>query len=251
MPAPDKRWLRSYDPGVPPALDYEQLTLPQLLDRSAATYGPSPAIIFLNRTLTYTQLKEQVDRFATALSRLGVGPGTRVAIQLPNLPQTVIAYYAALRLGAQTVLTNPLYVPREIEHQWNDARCTVAVVADFLYAQRILGLRDRLPVKHYVIASIPEYLRFPLNLLAPLKLRRAKPPTIAVVPRGPGIHFFRQLLESAAPNPPAIPVSLDDVATLQYTGGTTGPSKGAMLTHRNLSFNVQQLRAWFPGLEIG
>jgi long-chain acyl-CoA synthetase len=244
-------WHRSYDSGVPPTLAFESVVLPQMLDRSAAKHPNSTAVIFLNCRLTYAQLKELVDRFATALSRLGVGPRTRVAIQLPNLPQTVIAYYATLRLGAEAVLTNPIYVPREIEHQWNDAGCTVAVVGDFIYAQRIAAIRDRLPVKHYVIASIPEYLRFPLNLLAQLKLKRMKPPSIAKVAPGPGIHFFRKLLESAPADPPNVSVGLDDIATLQYTGGTTGLAKGALLTHRNLSRNVQQLRAWFPGLKMG
>ena len=174
-------WHRSYDAGVSPALDFEPLTLPEFLARAAAEHGDRPAIIFLNRRLTYRELKDHVDRFATALARLGVTRDTRVAIQLPNLPQTVIAYYATLSLGAQVVMTSPLYVAREIEHQWKDAGCHVAVVADFVYASRIAAVRDRLPIEHYIIASIPEYLRFPLNLLAPFKLRRAQPPAIASV----------------------------------------------------------------------
>ncbi len=148
-------------------------------------------------------------------------------------------------------MTSPLYVAREIEHQWNDADCRVAVVADFVYASRIAAVRDRLPIEHYVIASIPEYLRFPLNLLAPLKLRRAQPPAIAQVAPGPGLHFFKRLIKDTRPEPLATRPALDDLAALQYTGGTTGVAKGAMLTHRNLSCNMQQLRVWFPGLEIG
>lgn len=244
-------WHRRYDPGVPPGIAFQELTLPALLERSAASHGDRPAVIFLNCRLTYRELKDEVDRLAAALAALGVKSGDRVALHLPNLPQTVIAYYAVLELGAQTVLTNPLYVAREIEHQWGDAGCTVAVTADFLYESRIKGIRDRLPVRHYVIASIPEYLRFPLNLLAPLKLKRMQPPSIAKVAAGPGIHFFRPLVRATEPRPPAVRLSLDDVATLQYTGGTTGPSKGAMLTHRNLSCNVQQILAWFPELAVG
>jgi long-chain acyl-CoA synthetase len=244
-------WHRSYDPGVPPSLEYEPLTLPQFLERSAERHGDAPALLFHNCRLTYRELKDAVDRLATALGSLGVRPGSRVAIQLPNLPQTVIAYYATLRLGAQVVLTNPLYVAREIEYQWTDAGCTVAVVADFIFEAKIRGVRDRLPIEHYIVASIPEYLHFPLNLLAPLKLRRARPPLIARVARGPGVHFFRELIRATEPRPPRAAIRLDGVATLQYTGGTTGPSKGAMLTHRNLSCNVQQMRAWFPGLVPG
>ena len=244
-------WHSSYDPGVPPSLDYEQLTLPQMLERAASRHGDAPAILFHNCRLTYREMQDQVDRLATAFAALGVGPGTRVAIQLPNIPPVVIAYYATLRLGAHAVLTNPLYVPREIEYQWKDSDCRVAVVTDFIFEAKIRGIRERLPVEHYVVASIPEYLQIPLRWVAQLKLRRARPPAIARVARGPGVHFFRELIDRTAPHLPAVAIDLDDVATLQYTGGTTGPSKGAMLTHRNLSCNVQQMRAWFPSLVAG
>ena len=237
-------WHRHYDQSVPPSLVYEPLVLPERLERSAAAYPDATAIVFLGSRLTYAQLKDQVDRLATALAGLGVGKGTRVAIHLPNLPQTVIAYYATLSLGGQVVMTNPLYVERELEHQWGDAGCQVAITADFLFAARLRHIRHRLPVKQYVIASIPEYLPFPLRQLAPLKLRRMKPPAIARVASAPGVHFFRKLIDATEPDPPPVALGLDDVAALQYTGGTTGVSKGAMLTHRNLSANVQQSITW-------
>jgi long-chain acyl-CoA synthetase len=237
-------WHRFYDTNVSASLTYESLVLPERLARSAEAYPDAAAVLFLGSRLTYRQLKEQVDRLATALAALGVTKGTRVAIHLPNLPQTVIAYYATLTLGGQVVMTNPLYVERELEHQWNDAGCRVAITTDFLFQTRLRHIRSRLPVKHYVIASIPEYLPFPLRQLAPLKLRRMKPPAIAHVLPGPGIHFFRKLVNATEPDPPPIEVGLDDIAALQYTGGTTGVSKGAMLTHRNLSCNVQQCMTW-------
>jgi long-chain acyl-CoA synthetase len=239
-----RAWHPFYDTVVPAGLTYEPLALPALLNRSAAAYPEITAIAFLGSRISYRRLKEEVDRLATALAALGVTRGTRVAIQLPNLPQTVIAYYATLALGAQVVMTNPLYVEREIEHQWNDAGCEMAITADFLFESRIRRIRNRLPVKHYVIASIPEYLRFPLRQLAPLKLRRASPPAIARVAPEPGVHRFRRLILATAPEPPKVEIGLDEVAALQYTGGTTGVSKGAMLTHRNLSCNVQQILAW-------
>ena len=247
-------WHRSYDGGVPPDIEFEEIPLPRVLERTARAHGDAPAVIFLNCRLTYRQLKEEVDRFATALAGLGVTRDTRVAIQLPNLPQTVIAYYATLSLGAQAVMTNPLYVEREITHQWNDAGCAVAVVADFLFEGRIRGIRHELPVKRYIIASIPEYLRFPLNLLAPIKLRKTRPPSIAKVEPDEGIRFMKTLIRTTPPDPPKVALAMDDLALLQYTGGTTGVSKGAMLTHRNLSYNAQQVEAWFtdvtPGREV-
>ena len=237
-------WHKHYDAGVRPSLVYEELVLPERLERSAEAYPDAPAVLFLGCRLTYRQLKDQVDRLATALAALGVTRETRVAIHLPNLPQTVIAYYAVLSLGGQVVMTNPLYVERELEHQWNDAGCELAITADFLFATRLRHIRSRLPIKHYVVASIPEYLPFPLRQIAPLKLRRMKPPAVARVAPGPGVHFFRKLVDATEPDPPAVAIALDDIAALQYTGGTTGVSKGAMLTHRNLTVNVQQCITW-------
>jgi long-chain acyl-CoA synthetase len=247
----NRSWHRFYEAGVPPNIEFEDVPIPDYLRRSAAQYPNATALIFLNRRLTYLEFKEQVDRFATALAGLGVRKDSRVAIQLPNLPQTVIAYYATLALGAQVVMTNPIYVEREIEHQWNDAGCSLAVVADYLFERRIRGIRDKLPVENYVIASIPEYLGFPLNLLVPLKLKKASPPLTAKVPTDERTHSMRKLIKTASPNPPEVQIGMDDVAVLQYTGGTTGISKGAMLTHRNLSYNVQQAGAWFTNLERG
>ena len=247
-------WHRSYDATVQPNIEFEDQPLPWFLERSARDYPEATAIIFMNRRMTYRQLKDDVDRFTAALVTLGVKPGDRVAIQLPNLPQTVIAFYAVLAAGATAVMTNPLYVEREIEHQWNDAGCSVAVTTDYLFAHRIDAIRQRLPVKHYVIASIPEYLRFPLSLLARIKLRMAKPPLAASVGKAPGVHFMGTLIGMSPVPPPAIPIAMDDLAVLQYTGGTTGVSKGAMLTHRNLSCNAQQVASWFgagrPGKEV-
>ncbi|MCH8936957.1 MAG: long-chain fatty acid--CoA ligase [Gemmatimonadetes bacterium] len=247
----ERRWHKAYDEGVPPSLMYEELTLPEMLDSAAARFGHRPAITFQNATLTYSQLKNEVDRLATALAALGVAKGTRVAIQAPNLPQTVIAIFATLRAGGITVLTNPLYTGPEIEHQWNDAGATVAILMDFLYAGRVKQIRGKVGIEHYIVASIPEYLGFPLNILAPWKLKKASPPMIAKVPEAPNVHHFRKLIRRTSPNPPKLEMGMDDVAMLQYTGGTTGVSKGAMLTHRNMSFNTQQTARWATGIEEG
>ena len=151
----------------------------------------------------------------------------------------------------EVVLTSPLYTPHELEHQWADAGCRVAVVMDSLYANTIRPARERLPIEHYIIASIPEYLRFPLSFLARRKLARAQPPRVATVAPEPGVHFFRALVRQTAPEPPKTPPTPDDVAVLQYTGGTTGVAKGAMLSHANLAANLQQTGVWFTGLKRG
>ena len=251
---PNRTWHRHYDPGVPTTLTFGETTLVDFFTRSVREYGDRPAIIFLNRRLMYRELDDQVRRLAHALEALGVARGTRVAIHMPNVPQFVVGYYATLLLGAVAVPTNPMYTAREIEHQWNDAGCDVAIVMDFIYDQKIRQVRDRLPVRQYIIASIPDYLRFPLDLLARLKLRREKPPLIASVEPTADTHLYTRIVRETAPGGPLAEIDVDDVCTLLYTGGTTGISKGAALTHGNLAANVQQLSAWLrqaePGREV-
>jgi long-chain acyl-CoA synthetase len=247
----ERTWHAHYDDGVPRSLDYSEDNLVDTFEKTVARFADSRALVFMNCELTYGELGDHVQRMGLAMARLGAGPGKRVAIQLPTLPQTVIAYYAALTVGAEVVLTNPLYTPREIEHQWNDSDCVLAVVADFIWDQKVRAVRDRLRPENYIIASIPEYLRFPLNLLAPLKLKKQDPPVWAKVAREPGVHSFKKLIKETPPRAPRPDVSLDDIAVLQYTGGTTGVSKGAILSHRNLTANVQQIQSWFPGVSMG
>ena len=244
-------WHRSYDEGVEAEIDFQDIPITGWLSRSARLYPDRPAVVFMNCRMTYSQLDEQVDRLATALAGMGVGRGTSVAIHLPNLPQTVISFFAVQRLAARAVMTNPLYVPREIEHQFKDAVVEVAITADFLWERHLRGMRKSLPVREYIVASIPEYLRFPLNLLAPLKLKSMDPPSIAKVEASDGVHLFRKLVDTTPPALPEVEHSMDDVACIQYTGGTTGVSKGAELTQRNISYNAQQVMTWFRGIREG
>ena len=186
----ERSWTKHYDPGVPATLDFEQKTVVDFLDDAAARWPDRPALTLKGKTLTYRELKDQVDRFATGLARLGVGKDSRVALWLPNLPPMVIGFFATLRLGAQVVNANPLYVEREIEHQFNDAGVSVVVTLDYLWMGRLRGILSRTPVRHVIVTSIPDYLPFPLNLLAPLKLKKTG--QIVKVPAEPNVHCFKE-----------------------------------------------------------
>lgn len=246
-------WFAHYENGIPRTLDVPDLTLPQVLQRTAAAWPGNRATVFEGATLTFRELQTAADRLAGALVRLGLKPGDRVAIQMPNLPQTVIAYFGVLRAGGVAVLTNPMYVAREIEHQFNDADARFAIVLDAYWVNTIRPIRDRLVLEHVIVTGIKDYLPFPKNLLFPLVGKRTGL-VVDVVPE-PNVHRFVDLVGDASAVPPPMPDDPSALANLQYTGGTTGVSKAAMLTHRNLVRNAMQVRAWFPdvveGGEIG
>ena len=234
-------WLEFYDDGVPHTLEYPSITVPEYLHHSAQRYPSQVATVFLGSRLTYRQLKAQVDHLAGQLHQMGVRKGDRVAIMLPNCPQMVIAYYATLSLGAVTVLTSPLYVERELEHQWGESGVETVFALDLLWP-RVEDLRRKLSLKHVIVTGVQDYLPFPKNVLFPFRARSQG--KWVKVPTGEGIFQFKHLVRSGSAPPPPADLSPDDLACLQYTGGTTGLPKGAMLTHRNLVASVTQIRAF-------
>jgi len=238
-----KPWLKSYEKGVPEHIDYEEITMPEILDRTAGRYPDRDALIFQGYRVSYRQMKDMVDRFAACLADFGVRQGDAVAIVLPNLIPCVVAYYAVLKLGAVTVMNNPLYSDRELEHQFNDSGSRVLVTLDLL-GNRMIDLRPKTKIKQIVYTSIGDYLPFPKSLLFPLVAKKKK--LAADVKPAPDVYRWKACLEKYPPNPPKVKVGFRDVAMYQYTGGTTGVSKGVMLTHANLSCQCQQARAWFP-----
>jgi long-chain acyl-CoA synthetase len=219
-----------------------------VLSASAAKYPTHPALIFYGRRYTYREVEASVNRFANALARLGVRQGDRVAVMLPNLPQAVIAYYGALRIGAVVVQVNPLYVEREIEQQVRDAEARVLVALDLFYP-RIEPIRISAGVDAVIVTSVKDALPRHLALIYPIKAWREG--TRVSVPKAPPVYDFLAALAASPETAPSVKVAPDDLALLQYTGGTTGVPKGVMLTHRNLVANTLQCRAWMPSLRDG
>ena len=242
----EKPWLKSYEQGVPETIAYEEICLPDILDRTAQKFPDRPALLFQGTTIPYAQLKDMVDRFATCLAGFGIKKGDAVAILLPNIIPCVAAYYAILKLGGIAVMNNPLYSDPELEHQFNDSGSRVLVTLDAL-ANRMVALRPKTQIKQIVWTCIGDYLSGVKRVLG----RWLKKYPFAEVQAAPEVYAWKDCLDRNEPRPPKVTNAFADVAMYQYTGGTTGVSKGVMLTHANLSKQVQQLEAWFPRLSKG
>ncbi|GGG03338.1 AMP-binding protein [Paenibacillus abyssi] len=237
-----KPWLLHYPKEVPPTYSYPKQNLADFLIQSAEKYPGHKALHFLGKELTYAELLEGAYRFARVIRKLGVSRGDRVAIMLPNCPQLVMAYYGTLLAGGVVVMTNPLYVPRELEHQLKDSGAAVILTLDLLF-KRVQSVVPATSVRHVIITSIKDYLPFPKNLLYPLKVK--KDGMSREVNYGETVHSFLKLMRAASGSPVHTEVDAEnDLALLQYTGGTTGVSKGVMLTHYNVIVNTVQNSLW-------
>jgi long-chain acyl-CoA synthetase len=248
-------WFRVWRTGVPKSVaPFPKQSAFTLLADATAGFPDSTAIAFLGKHLSYRELLREVERFSSVLAGLGVQRGDRVGLLLPNSPQYVIAWYACQRLGAVAVGNNPLYTRRELAHQIADFAPQVMVVLDQLYPSWEAVAKET-SVREVVVTRLTDYMRFPLNLLAPLKFKRdAKhegkpwPP----VPAGANVRWWKEAMDSAGPPPPVGEVDAErDVACFVYTGGTTGLSKGAMLSHFNIVSNVRQVAPCITFFERG
>ncbi|MFV1950876.1 MAG: long-chain fatty acid--CoA ligase [Nitrospinota bacterium] len=243
-----KPWLKYYQTGVPHSIDYPDILLYQLLDDAAKNFPDNAALIFFGYKITFKELSDLVERFASALLSLGVVKGSRVAILLPNSPQFVITYYATLKIGGIVVPTNPLYKEREFVHQFNDSGAETIILLDIFY-KKIKDILHTTPLKNLIITSIKEYLPLTLSILYPIKqFLKSEHQKIEMKE---GVYSFKELIEKGSPIFKKADVNVDDTALLQYTGGTTGISKGVILTHRNMVANALQCRSWFVGCKRG
>ena len=247
---PTPSWTRGYAAGVPAEVEVPRETVVDLLDAAARRFPDRPALDFFGATTSYAQLRRDVARAAEVLRALGVRAGDRVALVLPNCPQHVVAFDAVLRLGAVVVEHNPLYTPEELGQQFRDHGATVAVVWDVV-APVVQGLGA--PALRTVLAvDLSRALPLAKRLALRLPLPRARATRRAMTVPAPGTTSWDVAVDAADPLDAAHPSPAhEDVALLQYTGGTTGSPKAAVLTHRNLIANVTQSRAWVPGLREG
>ena len=256
-PVTGKPWTRHYDPDVPASLVYPSVPLQAMLDDAAENHPSSTATIFFTRKRSYRSISDAAWRFANGLRRLGVKTGDRVALVLPNSPQFVIAFYGALRAGAVVVPCNPLYTPPELQHQLADSGSTIVVTLSRFYpvvkAARAVASRPGAPapasVEHVIVTNIKEEMPPILRVLFTLA-KEKKDGHRQPFAGDPGAVSFKEVLTAPA-DPFDAGTGPDDLAVLQYTGGTTGISKGAMLSHRALVANTLQCRAWFTNLRDG
>jgi long-chain acyl-CoA synthetase len=219
-------WLRHYDYWVPEHLNYPERPLHEILDTAVVDVPERPATSFFGATLTFEEIKDRSDRLATALDYYGITKGDRVGIMLPNCPQYIIAAFAVLRHGAVVVNINPSYTAREVLNVVNDSGLRILITLDAL-APLALSVKEQTAIERVIITSLAEY---------------AEPPGPA--PRINGTESLAEILGSHKPGVFRVPIASSDLAVLQYTGGTTGTPKGAMLSHGNIFANVVQAEAF-------
>ncbi|MFQ5873281.1 MAG: AMP-binding protein, partial [Dehalococcoidia bacterium] len=239
----DKPWLRHYPSSVPHTLDYPDIPLYQLLADTASSHPERTALLFFGRQTSYEALFDEVKQVASGLLHLGLKKGDRVAIMLPNCPQLVAAYYGVLWAGGVVVMVNPLYTARELRVQFEDSEARFLIALDQVY-QRAVEASSDTHLEKIIVTGIQERLPFPLNLLYRLKLR-LKGQAVRVRKDDRTLRYS-ELLTHGSKSEATLSQPKEDLALLQYTGGTTGIPKGAMLTHFNLVANCTQIRAWLP-----
>jgi long-chain acyl-CoA synthetase len=235
-------WLAHYDAGVPEKIAYEKIGLVEYLSRSVQKFPDRMALAYEGFKITYSQLDEMVQRFAASMRAFGIQKGDRVAILLPNVIACVVSYYACLKIGAIAVMNNPVSSDPELEYQLNDSGAKLLVTLDLL-VDRAIRLRMKTAIEQIIYTSFKDHLPFGKGIYFSLFAARG---LTAKVKYSEDVYAWKDLINDPAPEPLQADLDFEDTAMLQYTGGTTGVSKGVMLSHGNLSCQIQQINAWFP-----
>ena len=244
----DRPWLKRYDPGVPHHIDVPPIPLHHFLEASARTYGSRPCAIFKGHVVTYAEMDELTDRLAAGLAALGVKKGDPVGIFMPNSAQFVMAFYAILKAGGVVVATNPLYSAREIEHQLNDAGIEIMLVMSNFY-NLVKSVQSKTRLRRLVVTNIKEYLPGLMRTLFTLLKEKKGGHRVSLAE---GDLWLQDVLgRHDRRERPALEIGSEDVALFQYSGGTTGLSKAAVATHRNLVANTLQIHSWMTQCRDG
>lgn len=239
----EKPWLAHYPEEVPHTLTYPSMPVQEYLTKAYEDFPQKTAIHFLGRELSYEELYQSAMKMANYLQKLGIQKGDRVSIMLPNCPQAVISFYGILYAGGVVVMTNPLYTEREISYQMKDSGAKAIIALDILFP-RINKVIKETKLENVIVTGIKDYLAFPKNLVYPFIQKKQYGMTVKVEHRGIN-HLFTEIMKTASPEIAKPPFDFEeDLALLQYTGGTTGSPKGVMLTHRNLISNATMCDAW-------
>ena len=243
----DRNWLKNYPPGIPAEIDADRFrSLPDMFDQTAAKFADRPAYHNLGHSLSYAALNRSSRDFAAFLQGLpGMSKGDRVAIMSPNLLQYPVALFGILRAGMTVVNVNPMYTPRELQHQLIDSGARVIVIVEN-FAHTLEQVLGKTSVEHVVTTQIGDLLPVPKRWLINLVVKKVKKMVPAWRIDG-AIDFREALARGAASRFDQVETTHDDIAFLQYTGGTTGVAKGAMLTHRNILANLEQTGIWVSG----
>ena len=239
-----KPWLQSYPEGVPEEISIDEYaSVADIFDQSSCKFESLPAFSNFGKTLTYKELRQYTSQMGAYLkNELGLAKGAKIAVMMPNLLQNPVAIFGILRAGMVVVNTNPLYTARELKHQMNDSG-TEAIIIVENFCHVLEEVIDETPIKHVIVTRMGDMLPFPKSSIINFVVKRIK----KMVPAYnlPGAVPFKQALKLGAQHRfETVPTSHDDIAFLQYTGGTTGVSKGAVLTNRNMVANMQQASAW-------
>lgn len=240
----NKPWHAIYPEQIPAVLSYEDKPLYSFLKESAEEFPDKVSIHFQGKELTFREVHESALKFAAYLKSIGLQKGERVAVMLPNCPQGVISFFGILMAGGVVVQTNPTYTERELEYQMKDSGAKMILVMDILFP-RVSAVASRTDIEHIIVTAIKEYLPFPKNLIYPFIQKKQYGIVINVEHEG-NHHLFSEIMKrKITEEVDTVPIDVNnDLALLQYTGGTTGFPKGVMLTHKNLLANTKMCNAW-------